>query len=85
MVIFDCNGVLVDSEPIATAVAAEEFTRVGFPMTVDIVARYFTGRRSADMLAAVEAATRRKLPVNFGTPSGPRRKVAMLLARRFSA
>ena len=67
MVIFDCNGVLVDSEPIATAVAAEEFTRVGFPMTVDIVARYFTGRRSADMLAAVEAATRRKLPVNFGT------------------
>ena len=67
MVIFDCNGVLVDSEPIAAAVAAEEFTRVGFPMTVDIVARYFTGRRSADMLAAVEAATRRKLPVNFGT------------------
>jgi HAD superfamily hydrolase (TIGR01509 family) len=67
MVIFDCNGVLVDSEPIAAAVAAEEFTRIGFPMTVDIVARYFTGRRSADMLAAVEAATRRKLPVNFGT------------------
>jgi len=67
MVIFDCNGVLVDSEPIAAAVAAEEFSRVGLPMTVDIIARYFTGRRSADMLAAVEAATRRKLPVNFGT------------------
>jgi HAD superfamily hydrolase (TIGR01509 family) len=65
MVIFDCNGVLVDSEPIAAAVAAEEFARAGFPLTPDIVARYFSGRRSADMLAAVEAATRRKLPPNF--------------------
>jgi HAD superfamily hydrolase (TIGR01509 family) len=65
MVIFDCNGVLIDSEPIAAAVAAEEFTRAGFPLTPEIVARYFTGRRSADMFAAVEAATRRKLPANF--------------------
>ena len=65
MVIFDCNGVLVDSEPIAAAVAAEEFTRAGFALTPEIIARYFTGRRSTDMLAAVEAATRRKLPANF--------------------
>jgi beta-phosphoglucomutase-like phosphatase (HAD superfamily) len=43
MVIFDCNGVLVDSEPIAAAVAAEEFTRAGFPLTPEIVTRYFTG------------------------------------------
>jgi HAD superfamily hydrolase (TIGR01509 family) len=67
MVIFDCNGVLVDSEPIAAAVAAEEFTRAGFPLTPDIIARYFTGRRSTDMLAAVEAATRRKLPPHFAS------------------
>jgi HAD superfamily hydrolase (TIGR01509 family) len=67
MVIFDCNGVLVDSEPIAAAVAAEEFTRAGFPLTAEIIARYFTGRRSADMLAAVEVATRRKLPANFAS------------------
>jgi HAD superfamily hydrolase (TIGR01509 family) len=67
MVIFDCNGVLVDSEPIAAAVAAEEFTRAGFPLTAEIIARYFTGRRSADMLAAVEVATRRKLPADFAS------------------
>jgi HAD superfamily hydrolase (TIGR01509 family) len=32
-----------------------------------VVARYFTGRRPADMFAAIEAATKRKLPVNFGS------------------
>lgn len=77
MVIFDCNGVLVDSEPIAAAVAAEEFTRAGFPLTPDIVARYFTGRRSADMIAAVETATRRRLPPNFAS------LVAAATIRRF--
>jgi HAD superfamily hydrolase (TIGR01509 family) len=66
MVIFDCNGVLVDSEPIAAAVAAREFSRAGFPLTPEIVSRYFTGRRPADMFAAVEAATQRRLPTNFG-------------------
>lgn len=79
MVIFDCNGVLVDSEPIAAAVAAEEFTRAGFPLTPDIVARYFTGRRSADMLAAVESATRRRLPANFASV------LAAATLRRFRA
>lgn len=67
MVIFDCNGVLVDSEQIAASVAAEEFSRAGFPLTPEIVSRYFTGRRSTDMFAAVEAATRRKLPADFAS------------------
>ncbi len=66
VIIFDCNGVLVDSEPIAAAAAAQEFTRAGFPITPDIIARYFFGRRPADMFAAIEAATRRKLPDGFG-------------------
>jgi HAD superfamily hydrolase (TIGR01509 family) len=65
VVIFDCNGVLVDGEPIANAVAAQEFTRAGIPMTSDIVARFFAGRRPADMFAAVEKAAGRKLPPTF--------------------
>ena len=65
MVIFDCNGVLVDSEQIAAAAAADEFARAGIPITPELVTRYFSGRRPADMLASVEAATGRKLPVNF--------------------
>lgn len=65
MLIFDCNGVLVDSEAIAASVAAEELTRSGFAITPEIVTRHFVGRRPVDMLAAVAAATKRKLPPNF--------------------
>lgn len=65
MVIFDCNGVLVDSEQLATAVVSQEFIRAGFALTPDVVARYFTGRRQTDMFAEVEIAAGRKLPPNF--------------------
>ena len=79
MVIFDCNGVLVDGEPLATAVVSEEFMRAGFPLTPDIVAHYFTGRRPADMFAEVEAAAGRKLPASFPAT------VASAILRRFRA
>ncbi len=65
MIIFDCNGVLVDSEPIAAVVAAQEFQRVGIRITPEVVARFFTGRRPADMIAEVEAATGQTLPREF--------------------
>ena len=77
MVIFDCNGVLVDSEPLATAVLSQEFMRAGFPLTPDMIARYFTGRRPADMFADVEFATGRKLPAGFAEG------VAESILRRF--
>ncbi len=65
MVIFDCNGVLVDSEPLAMSIVSQEFMRAGFAITPDIVARYFTGRRPADMFIEVEKAAGRKLPSGF--------------------
>jgi HAD superfamily hydrolase (TIGR01509 family) len=77
VVIFDCNGVLVDSETIAAAVAACEIARAGIPVTPDIITRYFFGRRPSDMLAAIETATRRKLPAAFAT------KLAQATIERF--
>lgn len=65
MVIFDCNGVLVDSERLAAAVASHELARAGFPLPAEVVSHYFTGRRPADMFAEIERAARRKLPANF--------------------
>jgi len=79
MVIFDCNGVLVDSEPLATAVLSQEFMRAGFALTPDFVARYFTGRRPADIFAAVEIAAGRRLPADFAAT------VASATLRRFRA
>ena len=67
MLIFDCNGVLVDSEAIVATVAAQELTRAGIAMSPEIVARFFTGRRPSDMIATIEAATQRKLPENLAT------------------
>jgi HAD superfamily hydrolase (TIGR01509 family) len=79
VVIFDCNGVLVDSEPLATAIVSEEFMRAGFALTPDVIARFFTGRRPADMFAEVEAASGRKLPAGFAAT------VAEATLRRFRA
>jgi len=67
MVIFDCNGVLVDSEPLAAQVASQAFMRAGFALTPDVIARYFTGRRPGDMLSEVELAAGRRLPPDFAT------------------
>lgn len=66
VLIFDCNGVLVDSEALAATVASQELTRAGFKVSPEIVARFFAGRRPSDMIADVEAATKRKLPADFG-------------------
>lgn len=65
MVIFDCNGVLVDSEPIASAVLAEALARVGVTLTAEAVARRFHGRRPADIFAAAAQIAKRPLPADF--------------------
>jgi HAD superfamily hydrolase (TIGR01509 family) len=65
MIIFDCNGVLVDSEPIATAVASEAFRNIGIDITPETMARYFAGRRPSDMFAEIESASGVRLPLKF--------------------
>ena len=65
LVIFDCNGVLVNSEPIAAAVLADAFERIGIAISADTLMRRFQGRRPSDIFAAVEAATNKKIPANF--------------------
>ena len=73
LVIFDCNGVLVDSEPIAAAVLSEALGRVGVALSAAGAIRRFHGRRPADVFAAIEAATGRRLPSDFSAFS-PRKR-----------
>ncbi len=43
MVIFDCDGVLVDSEPISNGVMQRSLARYGLPLPLDEVMRIFVG------------------------------------------
>lgn len=43
LVIFDCDGVLVDSEQILHRVFAEMLTEVGLPITHEETTRQFMG------------------------------------------
>lgn len=43
LIIFDCDGVLVDSEPITNRVLAEDLTRHGLPITTERCIELFVG------------------------------------------
>ena len=53
LVIFDCDGVLVDSERLTAVVEARMLTEMGWPMTQEELVRRFMGATSAAMLAEV--------------------------------
>lgn len=54
LVIFDCDGVLVDSERLTVVVEARMLTELGWPITTDEVVRRFVGGSSDAMLAEIE-------------------------------
>ena len=65
LVIFDCDGVLVDSEMVAAEVMAEALCEIGFPMTADgCIARY-TGISLSAVAARIEAEWGQALPPDF--------------------
>jgi HAD superfamily hydrolase (TIGR01509 family) len=48
LIIFDCDGVLVDSEPISNRIMAEVLTENGLPMTLKACYEHFMGRNMND-------------------------------------
>ncbi len=54
LVIFDCDGVLVDSERLTVRVEARMLTEMGWPITIDEVVQRFVGGSSDAMLAEIE-------------------------------
>lgn len=61
LVIFDCDGVLVNSEPIANRVVAAMLTEEGWPMTAHAANQRFLGMTLPDMVPVIEAQLGRKL------------------------
>lgn len=58
LVIFDCDGVLVDSEPLAARVLCEALLALGLEMSVEQVDQLFRGRSLPDIAAQVEELLR---------------------------
>jgi HAD superfamily hydrolase (TIGR01509 family) len=65
LIIFDCDGVLVDSEVISCSVHAEVLTRNGYPITSEQVFDRFLGRSARQAVIEVEAELGRRLPDDF--------------------
>jgi HAD superfamily hydrolase (TIGR01509 family) len=65
LIVFDCDGVLVDSEPIANRIMAEAISALGWPLTAaDCIAR-FKGHHFDTVIAAVEDRLGRPVPADW--------------------
>jgi HAD superfamily hydrolase (TIGR01509 family) len=65
MVIFDCDGVLIDSEPIADRVVARELARLGWTISEQEAHDRFLGLCLPDMPPLIEAELGRQLPATW--------------------
>jgi len=65
LVIFDCDGVLVDSEPIANRVLAEHLRGVGLQMAEEEVMSRFVGRTREGCLTLAAELLGHALPPDF--------------------
>lgn len=62
LVIFDCDGVLVDSEVLVIEIEADLLGRAGFAVSADDIVDRFVGLSYGDMMAALEADFGRPVP-----------------------
>lgn len=60
-VLFDCDGVLVDSEPITNGVLRDMLAEIGWVLTPSECMRIFVGKAVKDEAATIEARTGRPL------------------------
>lgn len=63
--VFDCDGVIVDSEIIASAVDAEHLAEIGYTITPEEVTRRFAGLTARGIATIIEAEIGRALPDDF--------------------
>src|SRR3954447_4961330 len=65
LVIFDCDGVLIDSEALCDRVVAAELARQGWALSPAECHRRFLGLTFPDIQRAAEARLRRRLPEDW--------------------
>lgn len=77
LVIFDCDGVLVDSEPVGNRVLAGLLSEIGLPTSTEEAVRDYMGRSVESCLEIIEAKLGRPVPAEF-TETLTRRTFAAL-------
>ena len=65
LIIFDCDGVLVDSEVISCRAHAETLTRHGYPITAEQILQRFLGVSDREARLTIETEMGRALPADF--------------------
>jgi HAD superfamily hydrolase (TIGR01509 family) len=65
LVIFDCDGVLVDSEPTSNRILSEMLHGIGLPMNVDETVHEFVGRSMDSCLRIIERRLGHPAPPGF--------------------
>ncbi len=63
--IFDCDGVLIDSEVVVCRIAAEELTRLGYTISTEVVIARFAGRPEHEMRAEIESDWGHPIPKSY--------------------
>ena len=76
-VLFDCDGVLVDSEPITNRVLAEMLGELGWKLSTEESMRTFTGKAVRDEAALIEARTGFAITTEWLAGFRERRNVAL--------
>lgn len=70
LLVFDCDGVLVDSEVLALETLREMMASLGRPMTMAEADREFTGGSLADTIATAGRLLGRPIPADIGERFG---------------
>lgn len=70
LVIFDCDGVLVDSERLSVRLDVELLAQLGWPLTEDEIIERWVGRTEAAMRAEIEAHLGRDIGPEWDAFSG---------------
>lgn len=66
LVIFDCDGVLIDSEGLASVVLSRELRKLGWMISAGDCETLFLGTSLRDIIARTEAEIGRPVPAHFG-------------------
>jgi HAD superfamily hydrolase (TIGR01509 family) len=72
LVIFDCDGTLVDSERIAARIDSEVVTELGWALTADEIIDRFVGRDHAHFVAEVSRQLGKQLERGWDAPYASR-------------